>query len=453
MHAETSGRLDALVERLGRRTAGKTTRRSFLGKAGRVAVVVAGGPALVGLLADTAQARVCGQSGVAPKCPTFDCDRTWGWCWYASGCCAGGRLKKICDCCAPNTPHPVGYCPSGTRVYCIVESCDADPRLQTRDHDRIATDDPAAISVATSRLRFRTSAPIAVVGDAENALMAAVAASTGRVVGGPVLLSGRSRLSPAVAEELRRLRVEFVKVIGSHLSGAVDTALQAQGIKVERIGTSQTIQTFSAQVASWSRSMTGSRTAVVVTAGVPELAAGAAAAFAHSQRLPLLIGSGDAVQAALREPRPVRTSYVITTDSGDVAAFPGGHGIVGSSEAQLATRIADTAIGMGTSRSRAMLVSRNNRPAAAASATMPVPVILHSGTSMAGARDWLLANQPRLAGVYAVGSRDHYTTQAQWELQSHINEFGVHLLRGQAGEGLPVISQPPEERPIGSARR
>ena len=44
--------------------------------------------------------------------------------------CAGGALKKICDCCRANHPNVHGYCPSGTNVLCIVESCGADPRVQ-----------------------------------------------------------------------------------------------------------------------------------------------------------------------------------------------------------------------------------------------------------------------------------------------------------------------------------
>ena len=73
------------------------------------------------------------QSGITPKCDTFDCvgpGDVWGWCWYASdGCCANGGLKKICDCCTVNYPNVHGYCPSGTNVRCIVESCGTDPRV------------------------------------------------------------------------------------------------------------------------------------------------------------------------------------------------------------------------------------------------------------------------------------------------------------------------------------
>ena len=75
--------MDTTVERMGRWTAARTTRRSFLHRLGQLAVFVAAGPTIAGLLIREAQARVCGQSGVTPKCDTFDCngaDDVWGWC-------------------------------------------------------------------------------------------------------------------------------------------------------------------------------------------------------------------------------------------------------------------------------------------------------------------------------------------------------------------------------------
>ncbi len=39
-----------------------------------------------------------------------------------------------------------------------------------------------------------------------------------------------------------------------------------------------------------------------------------------------------------------------------------------------------------------------------------------------------------------------------WETQSAVNHFDTHQLRGVAGQGLPVFSQPRAEREIGKAR-
>ena len=65
--------LDGAVERVGRRLAARHTRRGFLDRMAKLALLVAGGPTLATFLAERAEARVCGQSGVTGKCPTFDC--------------------------------------------------------------------------------------------------------------------------------------------------------------------------------------------------------------------------------------------------------------------------------------------------------------------------------------------------------------------------------------------
>jgi hypothetical protein len=287
---------------------------------------------------------VCGQSGVAPKCDTFTCNATWGWCWYASGCCADGALKKICDCCAPNTPHPVGYCPSGTRVLCILESCGADPRLMTKPVDVLGTAHPTRLTVELSRRRFGGGAPIAVVGDAEGTAFAALAASLGGIVDGPVLLTPRGGLHPEVADELARLGAEFVKVVGPGLAGSIDSELAARGMRVERIGTSDDPEQLSAEVAAWSRPLTGTRTALVVAPGVRAL--GPAAAVANGRRIPLLIGFGDAVHAALAEPRQVRTTLVVTHDPADAGRFAGGRAVAAGTHAELSRDLATLLIGL-----------------------------------------------------------------------------------------------------------
>ena len=96
-------RVDLVTERAARWLAARTSRRTFLSTSAKVAIVGTGGVAISQVFSSRAEARVCGQSGTSPKCPTYDCvgpDVAWGWCWYASpGCCANGGLKKICDCC------------------------------------------------------------------------------------------------------------------------------------------------------------------------------------------------------------------------------------------------------------------------------------------------------------------------------------------------------------------
>ncbi len=442
--------LDGYVEDLARRTATRTTRRSFLAKLGRVAVVVAGGSTLATVLGhDVAQARVCGQSGLSPLCPTFDCNETWGWCWYARGCCADGLLKKICDCCAPNTPNPVGYCPPGTRVLCIVESCGADPRLQTKATELLPERDPVRLSVAFSREAYPGSVPIAVIGDAASVPHAAVAASLGRVVEGPVLLTGRTALAADVADELARLQVEFAKVVGP-LAPAVDEALVARGIAIERVSASTDMAALSAEAAVWSRSMTGSRRAIAVLPGVPDAVVAGAASVALLHRLPLLIGAPEAVEQAVTAPRALTETFVVSSDPADAGRFPGGRGVTGSSPEELVSAVATLLLDLGGVPDVTLLTEAGDAQPLPGLALAGAPILAHRAGTLDGARDWLFAHRAviRRARTAAAPS-----ASLRRELQSLLNEFEIHLLRGSAGEGLPVISQPPEERPIGRARR
>lgn len=450
----SAGALDRAVERLGRWAAARTSRRSFLGRLGRVGVIVAAGPSAALILAGEADAetRVCGQSGTAPKCPTYDCDSTWGWCWYASGCCTGGHLKKICDCCAPVTPHPRGYCPHGTRVRCIVESCGADPRLQTRDLVHLAAESPAVLSVAVSRQRFSAPVPMAVIGDGDSSSFTAPAISLGAVVDGPVLLTSRRGVDGVVRDELARLGVEHVVIAGSLLSATVDADLAAQGLHGWRIATSPDLATFTAEVAEWSRQMTGRRTAVAVASGAEQAAVPPAAALANSRRLPLLIGEGPSTQAALHDPRPVTRTLVVTTDAGDAGRYPGGEAVVASSATGLADRLADVAVSLGATARTVTLAPRETPGAAAGAATWPAPLLLFASNSVEGARDGLLRLRGRMRRAVVASPDARFGSPARYDLQSIINEYEAHWLRGSGGEGLPVIEQPYEERPIGEAR-
>jgi hypothetical protein len=443
--------LDGAVEQLARTTAARTTRRSFLGRAARIAVVVAGGPALATLLGDgVAHARVCGQSGVAPPCDTFDCDATWGWCWYANGCCAGGLLKKICDCCAPNTPNPVGYCPPGTRVLCIVESCGADPRLQTTTLATTASRDPVALSVAVSRDAFPGRVPMAVVGDAESVVAASAAASLGRVVAGPVLLTRRDGLAPEVAGELDRLGTEFVALAGPALAPGVGEGLSARGIGVQRVGEDPDPTATSVAAAAWSRGRTGSRRALVVLPGAWDTVIAGAGAVAALHRLPLLVGPEEVVRPALDAPRPVTQTFVVSGDPADAARFPGGVAVAGPTPEAQAAALADLLLDLGGVADTTLLAEAGDAGAAPGLALAGAPVVLHAPGTLDGARDWLFDRREgitalRIAGEEPVGLRR--------ELQSILNEYEIHLLRGSAGQGLPVIPQPVAERPIGMARR
>jgi hypothetical protein len=446
--------VDGLVEHLGRRLASRTSRRGFLAQAGRVAVVVAGGSTIALALESPAIARVCGQSGVSPKCANYDCHDTWGWCWYAKGCCAGGLLKKICDCCAPNTPNPVGYCPSGTRVKCIVESCGADPRLQTRIIRRLRSHDAVELALTVSRTRFpQTGRPIAILGWSGNPGAMVAAASLQRVADAPVLLTELTGLDARVSEEMDRLGTEFVIVVGGGFSAPVLAALAAQGRTVHQIAAGPQVEDVAAQAATWSRARSGARTAIAVMPGVAFQAAGAAAALAAAKGWPLVFGDGPGSQAALREPEPVQRTLVVTDDAAHAGRFPGGQPIAATSAAALSVALADRMAGEGVSGDTVVLTPVEHAGTQAALAALGAPMLTYRRGTLDGAWNWLHAHRAGVQRAFVAGLPDEFDDKPYYDLQSLLNEFEAHLLIGQAGQGLPVISQPRAERPIGKARR
>ena len=446
--------IDTVVERLGRGIAARTTRRGFLAQAGRVAVVVAGGSAASLALEEPAIARVCGQSGVSPKCATFDCDATWGWCWYARGCCADGALKKICDCCAPNTPNPVGYCPSGTRVKCIVESCGADPRLQTKIIRRLRSYDPVELAVTVSQTRFpQTGRPVAVLGDAGDSGFAALAAGLTRIADAPVLLSAPDLLDARASDEIARVAAEFVLLVG-RFSPVVEAALVAQGRTVRRLTSAADPVVASAEVAKWVRETTGARTAVVVMPGLAYGVVAQAGAFAAAKAWPLLVGDTPEAQAVLRGADPVHRTYVVTDDPAHAQRFPGGIALAGADLPALAIAIADRmVVDEAVSKDTVVLTPAGNAVAAAGLAALGAPMLTYRPGTLDGAWNWLHAHRAGVQRAFVAGSVEEFGTRPYYDLQSLLNEFEVHLLRGRGGEGLPVISQPRSERPIGMARR
>ena len=437
--------VDRMVENGGRWTASRLTRRSFLGRMSQLAVLVAGGPAMATLLADRAEARVCGQTGVSPLCPTFDCDDVWGYCWYATGCCSDGLLKKICDCCAVAWPNVHGYCPDGTNVKCIVESCGSDPRVQTVAITRLSSDSVVEVAAMASGLRFPAAVPEVVLGDGDSALFGAVAMPLGVLVGGPVLLVGRGGLDGRVLGEIERLGARSAKIAGSALPPAIDAALVERGIAVERVGTAPEPEAFSAEVASWVYSRFGYRPCVCIeNAGLSAEAAPLAAAFAAAGGWPLAVGAGSrgpAERTFLVGPEAVARAGEV------VGAVPVGGATLGSIAQELASLnrvqerpVVDTVV----------LAPRGS--GAALGAAGLAPVVLHEPGSLEGARDWLRANHPGARRIVLVGSSGSLDSGSHKELQSMVNGFEIDRLIGEAGQGLPVIEQPGPERVLGQAR-
>jgi hypothetical protein len=450
--------LDQLTESAGRWLAARTTRRSFLGNVGRVSLVAAGGSLLSATFAGRAEARVCGQSGVSPKCPTFDCfaPSVWGWCWYAgdASCCAGGGLKKICDCCRAAHPNVHGYCPDGANVYCVVESCLEDPRLMKVSVDRYPGATPAEVAFQRTAVLAAGSVGTVVLADSENPFAAAMALPVAAAVSATVLTSPQGELPPAVAAEIVRLGAKRVIVIGPGFSSGVITALNTiAGLEVGHIGTNPSIPGASIEVARWVFSATGSKTFMCISdSGPSSVTALTSGSFAALARVPLVISQGAA--DALRSEIPALT---VTWIGDEVVAGKVGTdiSIAGSDPLLVARAILEARLTSETAAVFPLAFYPTDLPAAAVGLVQPGSLAVpHVSDQLdVATRDWLMARRGRFVSAQiTTGFRPSFQERRIWELQSAMNGFEQQLLIGDDGMGIPVIPQPVPEREMGKAR-
>jgi hypothetical protein len=443
-----SGGVDEAVERLGRWTAGRTTRRSFLNRLGQVAVFVAAGPVITNLLLRRAEARVCGQTGITPKCATFDCvgaGHVWGWCWYASdGCCRNGGLKKICDCCVVNYPNVHGYCPAGTNVMCIVESCGNDPRQQTVRIPGVARADHDVYFTTAARVGF-ASAGTAVAAGLGRPLDLAVAAPLAGVVGGPLLALGAGGPTAEQWSLLRSSGVRRVLLVGGALGVAVEQALTAGGVQVRRVSSATAIGPLGVEVANHIRGINDINRTITET-GLSRDAIPAAAALGALAGFPLLVGSAAAASVG----RP--TLYVGPEPATTVA----GERTVSTSLTALTLELADLAAASRPAVRDRVAIAPTGTTEALGMVNTGAPLVLHPPGALGPVEAWLGVHQLRygpLTEVARVLGPGQLSTEEYWRLQGAVNGYGLEHLMGQAGQGLPVFSQPLSERPVGAARR
>ncbi len=440
------------VEGMSRWLANRTTRRSFLGKLGRGAVLVAGGSTMATLLVgEEAEARVCGQSGVSLRCATYDCDDgVWGWCWYATGCCAGGALKKICDCCAP-VKNVHGYCPSGTNVLCIVESCGTDPRVQVVALRRLPTDDPVAIAAGASRVRHADSAgPEVWLVGSDQALLASVLAPAASRKGVPLLLAGGSGLGSHLIAELQRLGARKAVLHGPGMSGGIEADCRRYGMAVERAnvdGSVVAVADASLHIAAEFKGAGARRAVCVEPLGSVAVAAPLAAGLATSTGYPLIVGVDRARMAGFT------LTYLVGAEAAARAGeVPGGHPLGEVSTTALSVALADIAYRVEGATAGGVGLVAEGGPSPLALVGAGGPILVHPAASLDGIRETLFTYRDRLRSVALAGLTGALPSDGYYELQSIVNGFDAHKLIGVSGQGLPVIDQPLSERPLGLAR-
>lgn len=100
-----SGSIDGVVERLLRSTAARSTRRSFFGRLGTLALVLAGGGSAASLVLTDARVHA---SGCGPE---TGCD-SWKYCWMSGKPCGkcGGTDTTCPGGCTKGTSYWVACC-------------------------------------------------------------------------------------------------------------------------------------------------------------------------------------------------------------------------------------------------------------------------------------------------------------------------------------------------------
>jgi hypothetical protein len=448
--------MDRLTESVARWTAKRTTRRSFLANAGRVAIVTAAGSAITAVLADQAQARVCGQSGVSPKCPTYDCVTPgfWGYCWYASpGCCANGGLKKICDCCLTGWPNVQGYCPTGAAVYCVVESCLEDPRVQTVALDRWVSTDPVLAGI--ERTKSLSSATIVVLANASETLASVLAIPVASELNAPILGIAVSAIPAEVVAEITRLGATKVVVAAPGLNaGVLDALTPLPGVTVENIAPTAAPGDFavaSLEIARWLQGRTQRPDIVVIgTDGEAASLSPAAAAYARGLRAPILVGA-DAARAFITEiPSELTVTAIGTSLQGEFSAKTS---FTKGSPVEISRLLADRVIERDSGSLTIGLASATTGGFGYVVAMNSVVLLHEAGPFTDEFRDWIITRRRRFTRAeLCTAAPGTYDNTNIYLLQSAFNGFDAHQLAGGGGDGLPVYSQPLEEQAIGRAR-
>jgi hypothetical protein len=450
--------IDRFGEVAARWLASRTSRRSFLGVTGKTVLVVAGGTGLSQIFALRAEARLCGQSGISPKCPTFDCvgdDVAWGWCWYASpGCCSNGGLKKICDCCKRNHPNVQGYCPDGSAVYCVVESCLEDPRVQLVPVERYVGGDAIDVSLARSAQRNPGSAPVVVMANGLDPFLCAIAAPMANSLGAPMLLADPGGHRAGIREELARLGAKRIVIVGAGLESLRDLP------GVERVADSRDLSQVSVAVLRWLDARSTISSVICIGSSLTAMRIAASVSAYASLRSAAVVVNVSSVRALSETANHPISLLLVGSDVSEfsvdglanlstVERIPGVDPSVISQMLGERLFVKDPA---GTFR--LVVVADSSTPTAAG--TLPVGglVIVHGDGAIDPAlRDWLFAHRKRFTNVdLLVTLRGSLGDQGTYDLQSAVNGYEAHYLVGSDGQGLPVIAQPLDERELGKAK-
>jgi hypothetical protein len=396
-------------------------------------------------------------------------------------------MKKICDCCLLNYPNVHGYCPTATNVYCIVESCGTDPRLQTAAITTLNGTNNDWLYSEIGAIRYPNGCTVAILTDASDELVQAVAIPVAELSQSPIVLCSPFGAAQSVLDRIAATGATTVRIIGANISGTVDTALSFAGYTVQRVGSSTNIATFSQEVATWFLSQVPSTPEVVVYAeplpgenprrigdDLVRLAQSSddditsasigpfeqrwrlpfVTAFAARRREPLIIGIDAAVALG-------RNCIAVGSTAAALQIFGSGvftvSVIKGANEFELSVQLAAVASrpGLGDVLELAMCTDDFTPKLGLAATGKPLLVYKWNDVDSGGGYfQWRRAAQgspTRLNRLWLSSWGWPISANEFWKMQAYLNGFDAHLLVGVSGQGLPVISQPFSERPIGFA--
>jgi hypothetical protein len=251
-----------------------------------------------------------------------------------------------------------------------------------------------------------------------------------------------------VLAEVQRLGATHAVAVGgvpqAHLS-----ELEAYGLTTEHTGLSSSARGDADAAATWMLGRTHGRGVMCIeTGGVSADSAAAAAAVAGQLHMPLVIGVDSAV--ALDLPVVWLVGPEAAARAGEVS---GGFPIRGASKAEVAGALATAALAAGATGVQVHLAPSGAPDVSVGLAGEGGVILFHPDGALGGANyDWIRAHQASLRGAVAGGTLGALGDGGVYDLQSALNHFDTHRLMGVSGQGLPVISQPPEERDLGRAR-
>lgn len=296
--------------------------------------------------------------------------------------------------------------------------------------DRVAGDDRVATAVAVSQAAFAT-APAAVLARADAYPDALAGGPLAAVLEGPLLLTDRERLDPRAREELQRLGVERVVLLGGTgaLEVAVEQDLAALGVVVERVAGTDRFDT-AGLIADRVVAVTEYTGEVLLVQGSdPDPARGwpdavSASAFGATFRQPVLLTETQALPAgtlaALDRLRPSVTRIVGGTPAvaDSVIAELNARGIhaerlAGENRFATARIMATTATAFGVIPSSVWVATGRSFPdalaaGAAVGATRGVLLLVDSpeGSGAGDAGAYLAQFRSLLLDVYLIGGPD-----------------------------------------------